>query len=352
MSKVILHIGAHKTGTSFLQQMFNTHQSELLQDGIVYPELARNGAHHLMASIWSPTQAQRTNVTPDDAKAAIKSLCDEHANSDRTLLLSAENFSRLDDEPADFSELTALFDQFDEFHVVYVARSQPALINSVYSQVAFGNSKFSRSMEDFVAQSFEHETASHAVPLNHQRLIEHVAKGVDMAQIHVASYEALVKSQDGLFSVFNKLVGWDKAPAWTQEKAERVNVSMSALACALAVQICKRKNVSKSATVRLNNALIAKFGENAKTSILTAEEIKRVEATYKKPNAWINDTFGSDNPYLKPFEPVDTDALVTRDKIGPDFWEFFAARMVHALGVTEERLREVNAKSKGEKAAA
>jgi len=115
MARVFLHIGGHKTGTSFLQSMFHRNRALLARDAIHYPDIGPNNAHHALVRPWI--------VTPDipdrffgraGADGVWERLTDTYAAMAGTLFLSAENFSRVRPTRVDMADLARRLAPFEE----------------------------------------------------------------------------------------------------------------------------------------------------------------------------------------------------------------------------------------------
>ena len=52
MPRLILHVGAHKTGTSYLQSVFYQNRAVFERSGVYYPAIGPNDAHHALAAVW------------------------------------------------------------------------------------------------------------------------------------------------------------------------------------------------------------------------------------------------------------------------------------------------------------
>lgn len=88
-----IHIGAPKTGSTFLQQVFYENRHELRQFGLLYPEVSIRGyGHHDIAFLLSggyPEWATSQSRTLDALAAELAAGAAGHTGS---LLLSSENF--------------------------------------------------------------------------------------------------------------------------------------------------------------------------------------------------------------------------------------------------------------------
>ncbi len=133
MSKVVLHIGTHKTGTTTLQATFDDKREELASAGLVYPDLPNQ--HHGLVVPW--VKVPDVHNYPDGAEANWRSIAKENADSDRLVLISSEELSRFSAGKfaVDFEQIKAWLKPFDEVEVVCMLRDQLSLIQSVFFQV-------------------------------------------------------------------------------------------------------------------------------------------------------------------------------------------------------------------------
>ncbi|UWQ19639.1 hypothetical protein [Jannaschia sp. M317] len=134
-SKVVLHIGTHKTATTTIQDTFWENSDLLAKHGVIYPRLGRVTGHHGLAYDWA-------NLPPiykleDGSEAALRALNDTYAHQPVTLFLSSEEFSRGDPKGAtDFAALRACLGDFDEIEVICALRPQWEFIQSIYLEVS------------------------------------------------------------------------------------------------------------------------------------------------------------------------------------------------------------------------
>lgn len=95
--EAIVHIGAHKTGTSFIQRRFHEHRVALREHGIVYPfdepnhSYAMSGLFGRREQVQPPSPRDRYRLAPD---AALRALDADLSGSDWTrLMISGEVLS-------------------------------------------------------------------------------------------------------------------------------------------------------------------------------------------------------------------------------------------------------------------
>ncbi|MBA2773270.1 MAG: hypothetical protein H0U36_04395 [Nocardioidaceae bacterium] len=114
--RICLHIGAPKTGTTYLQQILHLNRDALESAGVLYPRVAGD-AHH--TALWDlrdmPERDFGRNITGDWARAVR--LVDAWTG---TAVMSSELFVYADEDEC-LRALTA-FAEGTEVHVIYTAR--------------------------------------------------------------------------------------------------------------------------------------------------------------------------------------------------------------------------------------
>ena len=138
MSKVVLHIGTHKTATTTIQDMFHKNAPLLEKHGLIYPRIGRVTGHHGLAYDWSalPPVYKLDSSSLD----AFGWIAREYADRDATVFLSSEEFSR--DNPkasVDFAAVRERLAPFDEIEVICVLRTQWQFIQSIYLELSRRN---------------------------------------------------------------------------------------------------------------------------------------------------------------------------------------------------------------------
>lgn len=149
---LILHIGLHKTATSYVQNILSMHRYDLLREGVLYPtagtdegasENTRDGAQSGHAQFyWAK-----------DRRGLVSTMLNEVADNVSTVLLSSEDFSLPRRRPTPEQFLNE-FSGFGCAKVVLVLRRQDAWIESYYKQFVDQYSNFeTRSFGEFLRQA-------------------------------------------------------------------------------------------------------------------------------------------------------------------------------------------------------
>ena len=106
MARLFIHIGAHKTGTSFVQDLFHRNRDRLARVGLHYPHVGPNNAHHALAAAWLTMPDLDENFFRNRSVDQMwDDLVDRYAKAPGTVFLSAENLSRAQPEAVDFADL-------------------------------------------------------------------------------------------------------------------------------------------------------------------------------------------------------------------------------------------------------
>ncbi len=134
MSKVVLHIGTHKTATTTIQDMFHKNAELLERHGVIYPRIGRVTGHHGLVYDWGRLppvyQLEATSLN------ALSWIAREYADRDATVFLSSEEFSRGDPNAAvDFAAVRDRLSAFDEIEVICVLRTQWQFLQSIYLEL-------------------------------------------------------------------------------------------------------------------------------------------------------------------------------------------------------------------------
>lgn len=129
-SRLILHIGTHKTGTSALQSALDGARPRLLERGLLYPDTRRPpwpelpkhcSVYHAAASSDAALQARERDALLTEFDA-----CGAH-----TLLISEEGLSEPDEKiPAFFAPLAERFD----IEVICLLRRQDLFVEALFNQ--------------------------------------------------------------------------------------------------------------------------------------------------------------------------------------------------------------------------
>lgn len=258
MSKIIIHAGLHKTGTSAIQNFLNLNRDRLLKLGINYPNTAPFAAHHNLASRLVGYSKCELSLAIKDVNRTIATL--KGLSPMSTLVISSEMLCEGLD-PIVFKYLYKLFDEV-EFH--FYIRKQSCLIESAYNQQVKQNSE-SRLINEYTPY-FE----------NIYKQLKWFEKSIKNSKIvaHIYDKSLLINFDvvdDFCQKVLNLNVEIEKS------ESEKINTSLSIPACLLMTRINKIEldKASRKGVLRyLTTVLPASEYDNYK--LLSNEEEKNI----------------------------------------------------------------------------
>lgn len=224
MSKIFLHVGFHKTGTTSLQDILNRNRKELLSQGLLYPSTRKFRAHHEFAwSVgergWGWKQYGGSKAGPGPARRMIRLL----KSTKEDVVISSEFLSEL--KPDQIKRLVGSFGTRD-LKVIFTVRPIAKILPSAYQQEVKNGSRL--TYENWLARVLDQDKdnrnrtkfwARHS----HHIEIEKWAKVVGGEKISViisdeANPEFLTESFFGLIGA--------KSDQFRESKKEAINRSM------------------------------------------------------------------------------------------------------------------------------
>lgn len=125
--RVYLHIGAPKTGTTYLQAVLAQNRAALAQHGLLYPD-SKADAHH--KAVWDLRGTPDQRADTKGIEGSWQALADEVNAADSDVLLSSEHFVF-----ALKPQIQAAVSSFDgEVHVIYTARDLVRQVPAVWQE--------------------------------------------------------------------------------------------------------------------------------------------------------------------------------------------------------------------------
>lgn len=340
MSKLILHIGAHKTGTTSLQYFFANNRKVLNSLSVQYPNLHKNNAHHVLSAPWISQIPERIGYTKQDALAAWKAISDKFARTEQTVFLSGEVFSRMSPDKVDFKELSHLVSRFDEVEVLYVIREQATLCQSIFMQVT-EDSKYSTDWATIIGNVFNKRLPT-GVPLDHNQVLNNVLEGFDASQIHVATYSKLQESQENFYGFFLERCGINNRPKTLVFEPMRRNVSHDPLSHYICLQVSPWKGIIDTKMVNIIHQTIQDiYGAGKRTSLLTRLELKTFNEIFSPLNKQLLSRLENKSKYLAlPVIQLPPDTLM-RNQLTPEFWKELEQRLKNNSSTHQKVARKI-----------
>ena len=130
--RLVIHAGFHKSGTTALQESFDSQSDELRQNGIIYPNIGRKAHHHIAWALsgrtwgWNKKGGEKTSRR--EWTRIAKAI---NSNKSETILLSSEFFSEISKE-----EINTIFNDIKgrKIEVIFTLRPLVKLLGSSYQQ--------------------------------------------------------------------------------------------------------------------------------------------------------------------------------------------------------------------------
>ncbi len=209
MPTLFLHVGPHKTGSTYLQYVFSRQSTALKKQGVEYPAAAREHiyGHHNLAFLLMEHPLFHTNKNKLKRKLELL----QHRGN---LLLSSENFSRIPMEA--LPELKQLFPNH-AFHVIYVARNGSRFLFSLWQQMIRTGMTLPLDKFDLNAalKFFKYN------PLAHEENIRKFQISLK-AEVSALDYNSLAAQKTDLTQPISKIIG-----AQIQPLFEKINESLT-----------------------------------------------------------------------------------------------------------------------------
>ena len=331
MARLVLHTGAHKTGTTSLQRAFALNRDLLARHGVIYPDIGPNTGHHVLAGPWMRVEGVPGEFWPAGGPDVLwERLIAAHAAGDKTVFLSAENFSRALPERVDMVELAARLAAFESVEVIYVTRAQLGYLESIWLQVskALQPPPFGR----FYARAKDEHLAS-GLWLDHNDVYDHLLTGFAPDRIRVFDFEAVKAHPGGILGFFLDHLGLpldvdDLVPV--PVPGGMANPSPDPLAALAAARVAAPGAAPAGLVQMAGAALEAGFGAGTRTTLYTEAEAAKLVAHFAPLNARLEERLRPYQPGFRLTEPGPDPARPGRDRLTPAVWAGLARRIYRA----------------------
>jgi hypothetical protein len=143
MTRLFLHIGNHKTGSTSIQNLLFENRAQLAKEGILYPDVGlHGGAHHKLA--WATGVGQRPR-NPELLESSVKEITRLAKKSIHTVVISSEEFEFVHNTAA----LGILKDHFDVKIVAYLRKQDHYLESACNQHVRMYDLRYTGSIYQF-----------------------------------------------------------------------------------------------------------------------------------------------------------------------------------------------------------
>ena len=317
MSRIVIHIGTHKTATTHLQDTFFKNRALLSAHGVTFPVVGDTRGQHGLASRWIRMPPPYALADP---QAAWDDLIAAHAGRPGTLFLSSEEFSRLAPRRVDMAELRKMLAGFDEVRLLCTLRNQASFLQSIYQQVSVERNP--GAWGPYFKRALQARRAD-GLALDYNALYDHLLTGFAPEEIRFLSYDAAVKGEGGILGAFLRELDLPLTTADLEPFAERSsNVSEDALVTLAANMVAGGQPARPALVARMRQALHhGADGARPRSTLFNRAEVKEMAVTFNPLNARLSRR-------LKPWQPdfavgpmLGGDLnLGFRGTLGEDFW--------------------------------
>ncbi|WP_417606580.1 hypothetical protein [Primorskyibacter flagellatus] len=324
MSKLILHVGTHKTATTSIQNILALNRKMLAKHGFIFPKLGTESGQHGLVTDWItlPPQYQYE----EGSVSAWKTLVRDYANTDKTVFVSSEEFSRGDPKQRiNLADIRELCSEFDEFQVICCIRNQVSFLQSIYLQVA--KSTVAVPWVRLYERALSHRMAT-GVLMDFNWLYGHLKRGFAPEEISFFVYDQAIRRPDGIIGEIMDLAGYGHLTSQLSAlSAGDSNVSQDPLTAWASAQISIKQSSSRKLLNVTRSVLEQHFREGVKTTVYSEAEVARMISFFEPLNTAFEEDIRKTGHDLKITWPNKDPNLVHRNRVPPAFWIKLARRM-------------------------
>lgn len=306
-TRVILHLGAEKTGSSFLQQRIFGIRESLENEGRFYPQIDDTFNHSRFAMAFSHPDL-RDGFVLDEAdlhigrERMLKKI--RSIPSDSAALLSSEHFH----SRCDFSCMAALVDFFDQSNcyvsdIIVYFRDQASLCRSSYSTAILSGYKGIFNIADVNVNNRYY---------NNLLVAREWRQSFPEANLKIRSYVAARRS--GLFQDFLETLGMreeliDRFSPSGSGYEKIIHPKRSAVAC----EIIRRLDINNPYRRAIVLSTLDECGIGRDSEYLSNIDLSNIEKSFRNQNLMMCDEFNLD-PHDFPVVDNDYFDLVYRSR--------------------------------------
>ncbi len=328
MARLVLHIGTHKTGTTLVQNLLRDNADRLAQCGLIYPVLGRHSGHHGLLTDWIALPPAYT--LPLGGRGTLEALARQWRDTDRTLVLSSEEFSRAGGRGGhvDYAELTAIFGGYD-IRVICTLRAQWQFLQSVYLELA--RSAPPPRPADLVAQALKTGWID-GLWCNYDRMVDTLSRHMDPSRIHLIDYAGATASAQGVPGHILQAIDPAIDPttlAWPEGR--RANVSPAPLPVWAAHVVAGGPAPSPATSRAAEESFALEYGPDRPGCLLTRDEVRRISDHFAPSNQALAQRVSRTQPGWTLTQPTPSQNTLHREDITADLWIRIARRLSFAV---------------------
>jgi hypothetical protein len=315
MSRIVIHIGTHKTATTHIQDTFFRNRALLKRHGVVFPRIGHTRGQHGLASAWIRLPFP---YGIRDARRAWARLARTQAGSDHTVFVSSEELSRLRPARVDMAELRSLVAPFDEVRIVCTLRNQASFIQSVYQQVS--DDRNPGGWSGYLASALERKLVE-GLALDYNALYRHMRSGFAADEIRLLAYDDARRQPGGIVGAMLETIGCDLPPDRLEPWEDRnSNVSPPALATFAANAAALPDHAPPRLVHIMAQSLAATTDPGRRNTIFTRAEVQQVADAFVHLNEELEAAVAEHQPGFRVGPMLGEAGLLYRGGLTDEFW--------------------------------
>lgn len=330
MSRLILHIGTHKTATTAVQEGFASHRDALAAAGLIYPRLGPEDyaftGHHGLVSDWNPNLERF--ALPGGSRAALRKLAADYGKAPGLVLLSSQEFSRgRPGGQVDFRALRADLAGFERIEVICTLRDQWQFLQSVWIEMARNRPP---PAPHRVVKITREGGLTAGLWADYSALYTHLRQAFAPDEISFLDYRKAARSPGGVPGALLAHLGLGGESA--RFAGRKINVSPPPLASWAAAHVAGAETATPALIQAASAALRVQFGLGRSSSLWSRGDLALLRAYGAEANARLSEALARDGRpgfALSP-APLAEDAVHPED-LTTGFWLRLARRHFAAL---------------------
>lgn len=283
--KIYLHLGAHKTGSTFIQKACYELSDELLQYGVYYPRegFSQYGHHEIAWKINSGDISGARYLLDQIVSRAKEEKCE-------SVVISSEEFEFSRNPDA----IKKLFSGFFMEAILYLRRQDEYLESEYNQHVKMFSTRFSKDIfKFFMYHNFNNR-------FNYYNLISFWENKVGASCVYVKSYTLAKQQKGGLLKNFLLAIGVpDKNSLSEIFSTNVINQSLSSLSVMYMARFNRLPRISfdkHQSIITQSISLLDNAPESSSQCFLDEEYSKRLVSKYHSSNKKVfDDYFGGKN---------------------------------------------------------
>jgi hypothetical protein len=347
MSKLILHVGAHKTGTTSVQHSLWLNRELLAKHGVIYPDIGPGRGHAALTAIWRAVPRLPNGFfATKGPEQILGELAEQHRDGDETLVLSSEAFSHLGEAGVDMADLRHRVEGFDEIRVVCVLREQLGWMQSLYLQVA--KQKPIAPFREYFKNIFKPNHVA-ALRADFNNFYDRLLAGFTPEEVSFADFDELRAAPGGLIGFFLDQIGVNLSPDDLKPLPKNRNVSPDPLAWFVAKHHVAPRIPGGGQIAAAKVTLAETFGAEARTTLYTRAEAAELDRHIKPLNTRLEERVRPIQPDFRITRKPPALDLVYREDIDDALHERFAETLAERRRARQETPGDAGAAAQTEK---